>query len=51
VLVVAKGSAVAAAAYDVGYESATRFSREDARLFGMVPLRDAARMLALTRNA
>jgi len=50
-LMVAKGSSVAAAAYDVGYESATQFSREYARLFGMAPLRDAARMLAHTRKA
>lgn len=50
-LMVSKGSSVAAAAYDVGYESATQFSREYARLFGMAPLRDAARMLAHTRNA
>ena len=49
-LMVAKGSSVAAAAYDVGYESATQFSREYARLFGMAPLRDAARMLARTRE-
>ncbi len=49
-LMVAKGYSVAAAAYDVGYESATQFSREYARLFGMAPLRDAARMLAHTRN-
>ena len=50
-LMVAKGSSVAAAAYDVGYESATQFSREYARLFGMAPRRDTARMLAHTRNA
>lgn len=50
-LMVARGSSVAAAAYDVGYESATQFSREYARLFGMAPLRDTARMLAHTRNA
>jgi len=50
-LMVAKGSSVAAAAYDVGYESATQFSREYARLFGMAPLRDTARMLAHTRKA
>jgi AraC-like DNA-binding protein len=49
-LMVAKGSSVAAAAYDVGYESATQFSREYARLFGMAPLRDAARMLAHARG-
>ena len=50
-LMVANGSSVAAAAYDVGYESATQFSREYARLFGMAPLRDTARMLAHTRLA
>lgn len=50
-LMVAKGSSVAAAAYDVGYESATQFSREYARLFGMAPRQDAARMLAHTRSA
>jgi AraC-like DNA-binding protein len=49
-LMVAKGSSVAAAAYDVGYESATQFSREYARLFGMAPLRDTARMLAQARG-
>jgi AraC-like DNA-binding protein len=49
-LMVAKGSSVAAAAYDVGYESATQFSREYARLFGMAPLRDTARMLAHARG-
>lgn len=50
-LMVTKGSSVAAAAYDVGYESATQFSREYARLFGMAPLRDATRIMAHTRNA
>jgi AraC-like DNA-binding protein len=50
-LMVAKGSSVAAAAYDVGYESATQFSREYTRLFGTAPLRDTARMLAHTRKA
>lgn len=49
-LMVARGSSVAAAAYDVGYESATQFSREYARLFGMAPLRDTARMLAQARG-
>jgi AraC-like DNA-binding protein len=49
-LMVASGSSVAAAAYDVGYESATQFSREYARLFGMAPMRDVARLLAHARN-
>lgn len=30
-------------AYTVGYESASQFSREYARLFGLPPARDAAR--------
>lgn len=30
-------------AYAVGYESASQFSREYARMFGMPPARDAAR--------
>lgn len=34
----------ARAAYAVGYESASQFSREYARLFGAPPARDAARM-------
>ncbi|WP_410013294.1 AraC family transcriptional regulator N-terminal domain-containing protein [Sodalis sp. C49] len=33
----------AAIAFTVGYESASQFSREYARLFGMSPVRDAAR--------
>ena len=43
----ASGSAsVTAAALEVGYESATQFSREYARAFGLPPARDAARILA-----
>ncbi|MNM87099.1 HTH-type transcriptional activator RhaS [compost metagenome] len=34
---------VASIAFEVGYESASQFSREYARLFGMSPSRDAAR--------
>jgi AraC-like DNA-binding protein len=49
-LMVTKGSSVAAAAYGVGYESATQFSREYARLFGMAPLRDVARIMAHMRD-
>jgi AraC-like DNA-binding protein len=37
----------ARAAYMVGYESASQFSREYARLFGAPPARDAARLRAL----
>jgi len=33
----------ASIAFTVGYESASQFSREYARLFGMTPARDAAR--------
>ncbi|MFB2552906.1 helix-turn-helix domain-containing protein, partial [Ensifer soli] len=31
-------------AYAVGYESASQFSREYARLFGVPPIRDALRL-------
>jgi transcriptional regulator GlxA family with amidase domain len=34
---------VAAIAFSVGYESASQFSREYARMFGMPPVRDVAR--------
>jgi AraC-like DNA-binding protein len=37
---------VTTAALEVGYESATQFSREYARAFGLPPARDAARILA-----
>ena len=35
------GREVAAAAYTVGYESASQFSREYSRMFGVPPSRDA----------
>ncbi len=38
--------AVASVAFSVGYESASQFSREYARHFGMPPARDAARLRA-----
>jgi transcriptional regulator GlxA family with amidase domain len=38
--------AVASVAFAVGYESASQFSREYARQFGMPPARDAARLRA-----
>ncbi len=45
---IASGREVAAAAYAVGYESASQFSREYARMFGVPPSRDVGR-LAPTR--
>jgi AraC-like DNA-binding protein len=36
----------AGAGYAVGYESASQFSREYTRMFGMSPGRDAARLRA-----
>ena len=49
-LLVAHGKSVTAAAVDVGYESATQFSREYARAFGMPPSQDAARILREVRR-
>lgn len=40
------GQDVAAAGYAVGYESASQFSREYARLFGLPPSRDAKQQTA-----
>lgn len=41
---VAAPAEAARVAYAVGYESASQFSREYARLFGLPPIRDAARL-------
>jgi transcriptional regulator GlxA family with amidase domain len=49
-MVVAHGASVTSAAFEVGYESATQFSREYARLFGLPPARDAARIAAHARG-
>ncbi len=49
-LLLAGGKNITAAALDVGYESATQFSREYARLFGLAPARDTARILMETRG-
>jgi AraC-like DNA-binding protein len=49
-LLVATASSVTRAAFDVGYESATQFSRDYARVFGLPPARDAARILGETRG-
>jgi AraC-like DNA-binding protein len=43
-------ASVTSAALEVGYESATQFSREYARAFGLPPARDAARILAARRT-
>lgn len=45
-LLVADGANVAHAAYRVGYESASQFSREYARMFGQPPKRDATELKA-----
>ncbi|MGM8932809.1 AraC family transcriptional regulator [Salinicola halophyticus] len=44
-LMVASAKSVTNAAFEVGYESATQFSRDYARVFGLPPARDTARML------
>jgi AraC-like DNA-binding protein len=49
-LLVAGGKSVTGAAFDVGYESATQFSREYARAFGLPPTQDAARILSGIRG-
>jgi AraC-like DNA-binding protein len=48
-LMVASARSVTAAAFEVGYESATQFSRDYVRVFGLPPARDAARILRETR--
>jgi AraC-like DNA-binding protein len=45
-LLISKGRSVTSAAFDVGYESATQFSREYAREFGLAPGRDSLRLQA-----
>lgn len=48
-LMVASAKSVMAAAFEVGYESATQFSRDYARVFGLPPAQDAGRILANTK--
>lgn len=48
-LLVVGGKSVSTAAFEVGYESATQFSREYARAFGLPPGRDAEQLLAKYR--
>ncbi|QND56562.1 AraC family transcriptional regulator [Mesorhizobium huakuii] len=45
-LLIAEPGSAARVAFAVGYESASQFSREYARHFGLPPARDAARLLA-----
>ncbi len=49
-LMVANAKSVMAAAFEVGYESATQFSRDYARVFGLPPAKDAGRILGDTRD-
>ncbi|MBV7538352.1 AraC family transcriptional regulator [Duganella sp. sic0402] len=49
-LLVAGGCSVTAAAHQVGYQSATQFSREYARAFGQAPGRDASRITSTLRR-
>lgn len=49
-LLVANAKSVTRTAFDVGYESATQFSRDYARVFGLPPAKDAARIVAETRG-
>lgn len=48
-LMVASAKSVTAAAFEVGYESATQFSRDYARVFGLPPAKDAGRILGETK--
>ena len=50
-LMVASAKSVMAAAFEVGYESATQFSRDYARVFGLPPAQDAGRILADMRGS
>jgi transcriptional regulator GlxA family with amidase domain len=50
-LLVSDATSAEAVAYEVGYASASQFSREYVRLFGQPPRRDAERMRADTSEA
>ncbi|HEY9640402.1 MAG TPA: AraC family transcriptional regulator, partial [Coleofasciculaceae cyanobacterium] len=49
-LMLAENSDASNAAYQVGYESTSQFSREYSRLFGAPPIRDIAQLLQLPRR-
>jgi AraC-like DNA-binding protein len=48
-LMVANARSVMAAAFEVGYESATQFSRDYAKVFGLPPSQDACRIISHAR--
>lgn len=48
-LMVGSAKSVMAAAFEVGYESATQFSRDYSRVFGLPPAKDAGRIMANMR--
>lgn len=50
-LMVANAKNVTSAAFEVGYESATQFSRDYARVFGLPPARDAARIMGENKGS
>jgi len=50
-LLVSGGMKASDVAFDVGYESATQFSREYARFFGAPPAKDAARIFRYLQHA
>ena len=50
-LMVTDGVSVATAAYEVGYESASQFSREYSRTFGTPPKRDVTEIKAMPFQA
>lgn len=49
-LMVVNAKNVTSAAFEVGYESTTQFSRDYARVFGLPPKRDVARILLETKS-
>lgn len=49
-LMVANARSVTHAAFEVGYESSTQFGRDYARVFGLSPARDAARILGESKG-
>ncbi|WP_366299654.1 AraC family transcriptional regulator [Pseudomonas atacamensis] len=48
-LMVASGKSVMAAAFEVGYESPTQFSRDYTKIFGLSPAKDAGRIVGKTK--
>ena len=48
-LMIASGKSVMAAAFEVGYESPTQFSRDYTKIFGLSPAKDAGRILGKTK--